>query len=85
MAIFDYGRSTLHDEVVKLIPASVKRMASFQAATELIFLDRTVIGHYGNTRILEARVPSYTILKGYLDAFRGEFPARLADPAASTG
>src|SRR5690606_32179419 len=86
VAIFDYGRSTLHDEVVKLIPASVKRLASFQPATELIFLDRTVVGHYGNTRILEARVPSYTFLKGYMDAFDGEFsaaPQPVPDPSES--
>jgi predicted unusual protein kinase regulating ubiquinone biosynthesis (AarF/ABC1/UbiB family) len=76
VAIFDYGRSTVHDDVVKLIPSSVKRLASFQAATELIFLDRTVVGHYGNMRILASRVPSYTILKGYLDGFDGEFAAR---------
>jgi predicted unusual protein kinase regulating ubiquinone biosynthesis (AarF/ABC1/UbiB family) len=82
VAIFDYGRSTVHDEVVKLIPASVKRLASFQAATELIFLDRTVVGHYGNMRILESRVPSYTLLKGYLDGFHGEFVARPAEQSA---
>jgi predicted unusual protein kinase regulating ubiquinone biosynthesis (AarF/ABC1/UbiB family) len=83
VAIFDYGRATLHDEVVKLIPASVKRLASFQAATELIFLDRTVAGHYGNMRILAARVPTYALLRGYLDGFRGEFSGRLdAEPAA---
>jgi predicted unusual protein kinase regulating ubiquinone biosynthesis (AarF/ABC1/UbiB family) len=79
VAIFDYGRSTLHDEVVKLIPASLKRMASFQPATELIFLDRTVVGHYGNMRILESRVPSYTLLARYLDGFAGSFAARGAD------
>jgi predicted unusual protein kinase regulating ubiquinone biosynthesis (AarF/ABC1/UbiB family) len=78
VAIFDYGRSTLHDEVVKLIPASLKRMASFQPATELIFLDRTVVGHYGNMRILESRVPSYTLLARFLDAFAGTFVARVA-------
>jgi predicted unusual protein kinase regulating ubiquinone biosynthesis (AarF/ABC1/UbiB family) len=78
VAIFDYGRSTVHDDVVKLIPASIKRMGSFQPATELIFLDRTVVGHYGNMRTLAARVPSYTFLKGYLDAFPGEFVARPA-------
>jgi predicted unusual protein kinase regulating ubiquinone biosynthesis (AarF/ABC1/UbiB family) len=78
VAIFDYGRSTLHDEVVKLIPASLKRMASFQPATELIFLDRTVVGHYGNMRILESRVPSYTLLARQLDAFSGSFVARDA-------
>ncbi|HVH99148.1 MAG TPA: AarF/ABC1/UbiB kinase family protein [Enhygromyxa sp.] len=79
VAIYDYGRSTLHDEVVKLIPASVKRLSSFQAATELIFLDRTVVGHYGNTRILESRIATWTILKSYLDAFKGSFPARPAE------
>lgn len=83
VAIYDYGRSTLHDEVVKLIPASVKRLSSFQAATELIFLDRTVVGHYGNTRILESRVPTWTLLKQYLDAFQGEFPARPAEAATA--
>ncbi|PRP90316.1 putative protein kinase UbiB [Enhygromyxa salina] len=82
VAIFDYGRSTVHDEVVKLVPGSIKRMASFQPATELIFLDRTVVGHYGNMRILRSRVPSYTLLKGYLDAFPGEFTARPADAPA---
>jgi predicted unusual protein kinase regulating ubiquinone biosynthesis (AarF/ABC1/UbiB family) len=81
VAIFDYGGSTLHDEVVKLIPASLKRMSSFQPATELIFLDRTVVGHYGNMRILESRVPSYTLLARYLDAFSGKFEARAAAEA----
>lgn len=76
VAIFDYGRSTVHDEVVKLIPASVKHVASFQPATELIFLDRTVVGHYGNMRILESRVPTYTFLRRYLDGFDGSFSAR---------
>jgi hypothetical protein len=81
VAIFDYGRSTVHDDVVKLVPASIKRMASFQPATELIFLDRTVVGHYGNMRLLEARVPSYKLLEGYLEAFHNRFPARPAEDA----
>lgn len=76
VAIFDYARSTVHDEVVKLIPASLKYMSSFQPATELIFLDRTVAGHYGNMRIMESRVPSYKLLVRFLDAFEGSFPAR---------
>ena len=78
VAIFDYARSTVHDEVVKLIPASLKYMSSFQPATELIFLDRTVAGHYGNMRIMESRVPSYKLLARFLDAFEGSFPARPA-------
>lgn len=85
VAIFDYGRSTLHDEVVKLIPGSLKRIASFQPATELIFLDRTVVGHYGNMRILESRVPSYTLLARYLDGFAGSFVARAAAEGEAEG
>jgi len=80
VAIFDYGRATIHDEVVKLIPSSLKLMSSFQPATELIFLDRTVVGHYGNMRLLEARVPSYKLLESYLDGFTGNFPARPVEP-----
>ncbi|MCA9687224.1 MAG: hypothetical protein KC457_34005, partial [Myxococcales bacterium] len=76
--IFDYGRATIHDEVVKLIPASVKRMSSFQPATELIFLDRTVVGHYGNMRILESRIPSLALLREYLGRFQDSFSARPA-------
>ncbi len=79
-AIFDYGRATLHDEFVKLMPASLKHMSSFQPATELIFLDRTVAGHYGNMRILECRIPTLAYVLEYLDRFQGEFVAR---PAAS--
>jgi hypothetical protein len=41
-------------------------------------LDRTVVGHYGNMRILESRVPSYTLLARQLDAFSGRFVARDA-------
>jgi hypothetical protein len=80
VALFDYGRSTLHDDVVKLIPGSLKYMSSFQPATELIFLDRTVVGHYGNMRILKSRVPSYKILQGYLEEFHDRFPARQQEP-----
>lgn len=86
VAIFDYERSTVHDEVMKLVPASLKYMSSFQPATELIFLDRTVAGHYGNLRIMKARVPSWKIIEGYLAGFSGEFSARppsqtAADPS----
>ena len=79
VAIFDYARSTVHDEVVKLIPGSLKYVGQFQPATELIFLDRTVVGHYGNMRIMESRVPSFKLLEGFLDGFAGNFTARPAE------
>jgi predicted unusual protein kinase regulating ubiquinone biosynthesis (AarF/ABC1/UbiB family) len=66
---FDYGTSTIHDDVVKQIPGVMKRMASFQPAKELIFLDRMVAGHYGNLRKLGARVPSLRLLRPLIDGF----------------
>ena len=71
-AVFDYATSTLHDEVIALIPGAIKRMASFQPAPEMIFIDRMVAGHYGNLRLLRARVPSLGLLRPYLDAYRAE-------------
>ncbi len=82
--IVDYAKVTIHDEVIKLIPASVKRMTSFQPATELIFLDRMVAGHYGNLRKLEARVPGLPLARRYLDVWTGQFgtpPRPNSEPA----
>lgn len=67
--VFDYGTSTIHDDVVKQIPGVMRRMASFQPAKELIFLDRMVAGHYGNLRKLQARVPSLRLLRPLVDTF----------------
>lgn len=69
--IYDYGASTIHDEVVKMIPSVMKRMASFQAAKELIFLDRMVAGQYGNLCKLRARLPALQILHEYMDPWTG--------------
>lgn len=84
--LFDYGQAKIHEEVVKMIPASMKRMASFQPAQELIFLDRTVVGIYGNLRQLEARAPTYAMIREHISAFEGlgrEFGSRhlATDPA----
>jgi predicted unusual protein kinase regulating ubiquinone biosynthesis (AarF/ABC1/UbiB family) len=73
--VVDYAKCTIHDDVVKLIPASVKRMASFQPATELIFLDRMVAGHYGNLRKLEARVPGLSLAMKFIEPWHGTFVA----------
>lgn len=70
--VFDYATSDLHDKVIALIPGAIKRMASFQPAPEMIFIDRMVAGHYGNLRLLRARVPSMRILMTYLDDYSSE-------------
>jgi len=49
-APYDYGASKLHDRVVKQIPDFLKRLSSFQPPVELVFLDRTIGGNFGNLR-----------------------------------
>jgi predicted unusual protein kinase regulating ubiquinone biosynthesis (AarF/ABC1/UbiB family) len=67
--VFDYATSKIHEQVVKQIPGVLKRMASFQPPKELIFLDRMVVGHYGNLRKLKARVASLELLRPLIDEF----------------
>ena len=52
---FDYGRSTIHEDVVKLIPSVLKRLDSFQPPVEVVFIDRVVGGHYGNLRTVRSK------------------------------
>lgn len=51
---FDYGRSDVHDRVKVMIPGVFKRLSSFQAPVEVLFIDRVVGGHYGNLRKIRA-------------------------------
>lgn len=63
---FDYGTSEIHNEILKLVPGVLKRMASFQPPIELIYLDRMIAGHYGNLRRIECRGRYLEILLEYL-------------------
>ncbi len=69
--VYDYGQADIHEKVMRMAPGAIKRMASFQPAKELIFVDRTVVGHYGNMRTLRSRIPVLGILEPYLEAFDG--------------
>lgn len=52
---YDFGHSSLQQEAMKLIPGFItKYMKSFQPPVEMVFLDRVVVGHYGNLRKLGA-------------------------------
>ncbi len=64
---FDYGRSTLHNEVIARIPGVMKRLASFKPPAELTFLDRAIVGHYGNLRKIRAKGRFLEILQQYID------------------
>lgn len=64
---FDYARATLHDDVIRLIPGALKRMASFQPPPDIIFIDRAIVGHYGNLRRVRARSRVLDLVQPYLD------------------
>ncbi|MEE2962332.1 MAG: AarF/ABC1/UbiB kinase family protein [Myxococcota bacterium] len=64
---FDFGRSTIHHDVIKNIPAFLTKHASgFQPAKELVFVDRVIGGHYGNLCKLGCRIDSGALLRKHL-------------------
>lgn len=64
---FDYGTSSIHHDVLKLVPGFLaKYVRSFQPPTELVFVDRVVLGHYGTLRHLKTRGNFGAILQSHL-------------------
>jgi predicted unusual protein kinase regulating ubiquinone biosynthesis (AarF/ABC1/UbiB family) len=76
---YDYGESRMGEQVMKLVPSVMKRIASFQPAKDLIFVDRMVGGHYGNMRTLRCRVPVLDTLEPYWNNVDGAPLAGLAE------
>jgi predicted unusual protein kinase regulating ubiquinone biosynthesis (AarF/ABC1/UbiB family) len=61
---FDFGTARFEQEMVtKLVPATVKNMASFQPSKELVFFNRALVGHYATLRKIGAHVPVGPILR----------------------
>ena len=65
---FDYAAATIHDDAFRMLPGAIKRMASFQPARDIIFIDRAIAGHYGNLRRVRARGRVLDMVQPYLDA-----------------
>lgn len=64
---YDFGRSQLQQDAIKLVPGFLtKYLKSFQPPVELVFLDRVVVGHYGNLRKLGARAQYRALLEEHL-------------------
>ena len=61
---FDSG--SLHQEAMKLVPETMKWMASLRPPDQLVFVDRTIVGNYGNLRDIRARARLLPILKAAL-------------------
>jgi predicted unusual protein kinase regulating ubiquinone biosynthesis (AarF/ABC1/UbiB family) len=61
---FDFGNSRLAEEAWnKLGKESLKYVGSFQPSPEIVFLNRTLGGHYATLRALRAHVPVMTLLR----------------------
>jgi predicted unusual protein kinase regulating ubiquinone biosynthesis (AarF/ABC1/UbiB family) len=61
---FDFGTARFEQEMVtKLVPATVRNMASFQPSRELVFFNRALVGHYATLRKIGAHVPVGPILR----------------------
>ena len=61
---FDFGSARFETEMVtKLVPATIKNMASFQPSKELVFFNRALAGHYATLRKIRAQVPVGPILR----------------------
>ena len=66
---FDFATSTLHEQVIAQIPGALKRIASFQPARDLIFLDRMIAGHYGNLCKMRASFPVLALVRPFMEAY----------------
>jgi predicted unusual protein kinase regulating ubiquinone biosynthesis (AarF/ABC1/UbiB family) len=61
---FDFGAARFEQDVMtKLVPATMKHMASFQPSRELVFFNRALVGHYATLRKIGARIPVGPILR----------------------
>lgn len=78
---YDYAASTQHEKVLKLIPAAIPKLTAFKPPPDVVFIDRAVLGHYGNLRNLRARFAPGELLRPYLQAVL-ELGATSPRPAA---
>lgn len=71
--LFEYASASIHEDVIRLIPAALRRMDSFQPPPEIIFIDRAIVGHYGNLKKIRARGRPLDLLQPYLErALQGD-------------
>lgn len=64
---FDFADASMQRDALALMPAFLTKYApAFRPPAELVFLDRAVVGHYGNIRKLGARCELRSRLEPYL-------------------
>ena len=65
---FDYGSSMIHEGVMKHVPGLLKRLPSFSTPPEVVFIDRAIVGHYGNLRNIGCQFAPGALLPPYVEA-----------------
>ncbi len=64
---YEFGTIPVVERVRELAPLGMSKMLHFKPCRELIFIDRTIAGHYGNLRHLRAKGVWRDILDPYLE------------------
>ena len=63
---YDFGNATMGEDILKLMPSTMKRMHRFQPAPDLAILDREVVGLYDIGKALRAHVPLGPMLQRHM-------------------
>lgn len=63
---YDFAKSEIHLGVAKKVPEAIKFVKSFKPAKDLVFVDRTLFGQFGNLRAIKARVRCFDILAHHM-------------------
>jgi predicted unusual protein kinase regulating ubiquinone biosynthesis (AarF/ABC1/UbiB family) len=63
---FSFGQTTMHEDVIRLNRQYWQKSFDFDAPADMVFMNRSVGGMYGNLRKLNANVPLHDLMKKYL-------------------
>jgi predicted unusual protein kinase regulating ubiquinone biosynthesis (AarF/ABC1/UbiB family) len=63
---YDYGKGNIHEGVIRQAPVFLKKLAAFKPPREVVFIDRAVVGHYGNLRNIRCAFSPGELLPPYV-------------------
>ena len=63
---YDFGGATMGEDIVKLMPSTMKRMNRFQPAPELAILDREVAGLYDIAKAMNSQIDLLGLLRPHM-------------------
>lgn len=63
---YSFGSATMGEDIVKLMPSTMKRMNKFQPAPELAILDREVAGLYDIAKAMDSHIDLLSLLRPHM-------------------